>query len=164
MRRFTIVVSVIYLLGFFAALSSFTVALLEGTLPDFLLPYKLFVASALAGGFGGVVYCMRGVYQAVSAEKNWDSDWFVWYILRPVNSVVMGGVSYIVLKAGLLVLEATPEEGGSPFGYLALAFVAGFNVSKFLRKIEDVAKSIWGIEKSGSQGNSQIPTNGKKPS
>ncbi len=151
---FSIVVSVVYLLGFFAILSSCSWFILEGDLPYFLMPRKLFLASALAGGFGGVVYCMRGVYQAVSAEKNWDGDWFVWYILRPVNSVVMGGVSYILLKAGLLVLEAVPEEGGSPYGFLALAFVAGFNVSKFLRKIEDVAKSLWGIEKSNSQGNS----------
>jgi hypothetical protein len=28
-----------------------------------------------------------------------------------------------------------------------LAFIAGFNVDKFLAKIEDVARAVWGIEK-----------------
>jgi hypothetical protein len=34
------------------------------------------------------------------------------------------------------------------FGYLAVAFIAGYNVDNFLKKIESIAKSSWGIGKS----------------
>jgi len=33
-------------------------------------------------------------------------------------------------------------------GFLALAFIAGLNVDKFITKIEDIAQATWGIEKS----------------
>ncbi len=32
-------------------------------------------------------------------------------------------------------------------GFFALAFIAGFNVDKFVAKIEEVAKAVWGIGK-----------------
>nr|WJR86142.1 hypothetical protein [Enterobacter hormaechei subsp. steigerwaltii] len=35
-------------------------------------------------------------------------------------------------------------------GFFALAFIAGFNVDKFVAKIEEVAKAVWGIEKTRS--------------
>lgn len=59
-----------------------------------------------------------------------------------------GAVSYLFLKAGLLILEAGMNPDASELGYYALAFVAGLNVDKFLSKVEDVALAVWGIEKS----------------
>jgi hypothetical protein len=31
---------------------------------------------------------------------------------------------------------------------LAIAFIAGYNVDNFMKKLEEVASSIWGIKKS----------------
>jgi hypothetical protein len=62
---------------------------------------------------------------------------------------VCGGVSFIFLKAGLLVLEsAGPREDATQLGFVALAFIAGLNVDKFITKVEEVAQATWGIEKS----------------
>ncbi len=118
-----------------------------------LLPteeYKLFFECILIAGTGGVLYCLRGVYLNYCVRKNWENEWLVWYAIRPIVSLVCGGVSFLFLKAGLLVLEATKETDASNLGFLAFAFIAGLNVDKFLTKIEDLAKATWGIEKSRS--------------
>ncbi len=115
-------------------------------LPDWYMSRNLFINSALIGSLGGVLYCLRGIYLNKSVHKRWDKDWYVWYYLRPLTSLISGFVSSIFLKAGLLTLDAS--EGSTTFGYLAIAFIAGYNVDNFLKKIEDVAKTVWGIDKS----------------
>ncbi|MCY1311107.1 hypothetical protein D9M70_613740 [compost metagenome] len=83
-------------------------------------------------------------------HKRWDPDWHAWYFLRPIASTVSGAISYLFLKAGLLVLESSANAGASEIGFFALAFIAGLNVDKFVAKIEEVAKAVWGIEKTRS--------------
>ncbi len=84
----------------------------------------------------------------MSVRGQWDRQWALWYVARPVASVVMGVVAYVFIRAGLLVLEATDQENSSQFGYLAVAFIAGLNVDNFIKKLENVAESTFGIGKS----------------
>jgi len=135
-------------LSIFAA---FTEHLIE--LPNWFLKWMLAVKCSFIGAIGGVLYCLRAVYLNRCVRKNWDKDWEVWYYLRPLTSSVSGFISFIFLKAGLLALEATPEPDAIPYGYLAIAFVAGYNVDNFMKKIESIASATWGIGKSRS-GNS----------
>ena len=102
----------------------------------------------IAGGIGGVLYCLRGIYLNASVRKNWDEKWYPWYFIRPIVSMLSGGVSYVFLKAGLLILESHSKPNSSHLAYFALAFVAGLNVDKFIAKIEAIAKTSWGIDKS----------------
>jgi hypothetical protein len=105
-------------------------------------------ACVLFGGLGGCTYCLRGVYLNACVYKRWDSDWLPWYFIRPIVSFVLGGISFLFLKSGLLLLGATQQSGGSPLGLLALSFLAGLNVDKFVEKIEGIGKSVWGVEPS----------------
>ena len=127
---------------------------LRGALPPWLVAASLPYRCSLMGAIGGLIYCLRAVYLNRSVRAQWDSDWHVWYFLRPIVSTVIGAVSYVLLSAGLLVLGASPESGSLPHGYLALAFIAGLNVDRFLARIEDIAQSTWGIRPSraGSRG------------
>jgi hypothetical protein len=77
-----------------------------------------------------------------------DDKWRIWYYLRPVTSGICGFVSCIFLKAGLLVLEASESPEAVSYGYLALAFIAGYNVDCILKKLESIAQTLWGIKKS----------------
>lgn len=83
-------------------------------------------------------------------RNQWDKQWYPWYIIRPFVSILTGGVSFIFLKAGLLVLEAQSDANSSNLGYYALAFIAGLNVDKFITKVEELAEATWGIKKSRS--------------
>jgi len=138
----------IYLFVFLAGLVGATIALLNGSLPDWIIKYNLVFTCALCGGYGGVLYCLRGVYLNYSVKKSFGSEWFPWYIIRPFVSILTGGVSFLFLKAGLLVLEAQSRDTSTHLGFYALAFIAGLNVDKFISKIEDIAQATWGIEKS----------------
>lgn len=119
--------------------------------PQFLRDNEIIVLCALAGGIGGVVYCLRGVYLNACVRKAWDNEWWPWYFIRPVVSHLCGAVSFLFLRAGLVLLEAAQKHESTKLGYLALAFVAGLNVDKFIAKIEDIAQATWGIEKSRAQ-------------
>lgn len=121
-----------------------------GNFPEWLIGYELAVNCILLATLGGVMYCLRAIYLERCVRKNWDSDWETWYYLRPMTSAISGVVAYIFLKAGLIVLEAEQSAESGNYGFLALAFIAGFNVSNFSQKIEDIAKSTFGIEKSRS--------------
>lgn len=145
---------VFYLLVLLTGFSLFGYWIASSTI-YFAEPFQLPILCALLGGIGGCVYCLRGVYLNACVRKSWDSDWQPWYFIRPIVSIAAGGVSYVFLKAGLLVLEAEKTTQSGNFGFLALAFVAGLNVDKFIAKIEDIAQSVWGIEKSKTAKDSQ---------
>jgi hypothetical protein len=134
----------ILLLAIIAAMCS----ILQGLLPAWLETVRVPISCAIAGGLGGITYCLRGVYLNACVRKQWDDAWQPWYYIRPIVSTICGGVSFIFLKAGLLVLDAAQKESANLLGFYALAFIAGFNVDKFIAKVEDIAHASWGIQKS----------------
>ncbi len=139
-----------YLIGWLVAIIVISVIDEVAEMPVWYVKNLLFVKCGLIGTMGGVLYCLRGVYLNRCVRKTWDEDWHVWYYLRPITSGLSGFVSCIFLKAGLLVLEGESVSDETSFGYLAIAFIAGYNVDNFLKKLESVAKTLWGIEKSRS--------------
>ena len=119
-----------------------------GDPPVRLAPVSLGLKCAATGGLGGCLYCLRAIYLNYSARKQWSSDWYPWYVIRPFVSAGSAAVAFLFLKAGLLILESGSRTDASNLGFYALSFIAGLNVDKFIKKIEDVAQSLWGIEKS----------------
>ena len=137
-----------YLILWLIGVVSLWIMDIRGLTPEWLAPFSLGYKCALMGALGGIVYCLRAVYINRSVKANWNEDWNVWYYLRPLVSLIVGGVSYVFLNAGLLVLDASPTESPSAFGFLALSFIAGLNVDRFLVRLEDIAQSTWGIRPS----------------
>jgi hypothetical protein len=140
----------IYLIAFCSACLSGFVFIMLDYLPKEASFMKVALMSCCIAGAAGCLYCIRAVYLNKCVHKRWDQDWNIWYVLRPLTSILSGGASYLFLKAGLLILESKQETSSSDIGFLALAFIAGFNVDKFLAKIESIAEAVWGIEKSRS--------------
>ncbi len=139
---------ILYLIVIFLLIVCGFIIYAQGGLPGWLAKYSLFYLCSLMGGLGGITYCLRGVYLNACVKKSWDTAWYPWYYIRPLVSILCGAISYLFLKAGLLVLEASQNPGASEMGFLALSFVAGLNVDRFLEKIEDIAQTTWGIKKS----------------
>lgn len=115
---------------------------------DALQKMRLVLLCAIIGGLGGVIYCLRGVYLNACVWNSWDDRWQPWYYIRPVVSHLCGAISFVFLKAGLLILEAKSADNSTDLGFLAMSFIAGFNVDKFVKKLEDLAQAAWGIEQS----------------
>lgn len=127
-----------------------------GLMPNWWNSLGLVVSCGLIGGVGGSIYCLRGIYINACVRKSWDDQWQPWYYIRPMVSHLCGAVSYLFLKAGLILLESQQNTQATDLGFLALAFISGLNVDKFIAKIEDIAQATWGIEKSrtSKQGDS----------
>lgn len=126
-----------------------------GNFPAWLRDYQIVINCMIISTLAGVLYCIRAIYLSRSVRKDWDINWEIWYYLRPISSSISGLIAYIFLKAGLIILEANQTEDAGHFGYLAFAFIAGFNVDNFLKRIENLAKSSFGIEISRSSGKSE---------
>ncbi|UWM63541.1 hypothetical protein [Enterobacter sp. CP102] len=147
-----LMISVI-ILYLFALLSFSTYAIGAmslGWLPEPYAPLRVPLMCGAIAYTGGCLYCFRAIYLNKCVRKNWDPDWHLWYFIRPVTSTIAGAISYLFLKAGLLILESSTNVGSSEMGFFALAFIAGFNVDKFVAKIEEIAKAVWGIDKTRS--------------
>jgi hypothetical protein len=137
-----------YLLFILASYCGILWAIIQGII---YLPndtFKLAIYCGIAGGIGGITYCLRGIYLNACVKKQWDNDWAPWYYIRPIVSFICGIVGFIFLKAGLIILEARQIESPSNYAFYAFAFAAGLNVDKFIEKIEDIAQVTWGIKKS----------------
>lgn len=151
-KRTSLTIVIVYLTIIFAAIIFGAYILIISPLGDFE-NFRLLLSCILIGGVGGVLYCFRGVYLNHSVKDQWADKWLVWYFIRPLISLICGGVSYIFLKAGLLVLEAQKENDASNLGFYALSFIAGMNVDNFISKLEDLADATWGIKKSRASKN-----------
>jgi hypothetical protein len=137
-----------YLLFLLAVYSLLIVVVLNQMLPAWLVPHQQVVLCGIIAGVAGVLYCLRGVYISKCVRQVWDDLWLPWYFIRPIVSPFCGLVAYFFLKAGLLVLDAGQSPDHQYFGFYAIAFVAGYNVDKFLVKIEQLAEAAWGIDRS----------------
>lgn len=138
----------IYLLTATGLLIAALIALLLDLLPPTAAFMKLALMCCAVAGIAGCLYCIRAIYINRCVYMRWNPDWAAWYILRPIASIISGGASFLFLKAGLLILESKEAATSSDTGFLALAFVAGLNVDKFLGKLESIAQAVWGIDKS----------------
>lgn len=122
---------------------------LSRSIPEWMRAYETALLCGLTGGIGGIVYCLRGLYVNTCARPGgWDPKWMPWYFVRPILSHICGAISFVVLKTGLLLLDSQQKTDSHEIGFFLLAFVAGLNVDKFVTKIEDLAQTTWGIEKS----------------
>jgi hypothetical protein len=153
-KKISLAIAIVYVTIILAAITIAAYNLIMGTWGAFE-DFRLLFSCILIGGIGGVLYCFRGIYLNYCVKDKWENKWLVWYLIRPVASLICGGVSYIFLKAGLLVLEAQKESDASNLGFYTLSFIAGMNVDNFISKIEDLADATWGIKKSRASRNSE---------
>jgi hypothetical protein len=140
-------IAVLYLVLVLVILTGVLLFIHSPWLPSWLEQFRLPLLSILLGGYGGCTYCLRAVYLSASVRKDWNDSWLPWYSTRPIVSLILGGISYVFLRAGLLTLESSQNQDSSYLGFLAVAFIAGLNVDNFMHKIESVAKTIIGIQR-----------------
>lgn len=106
---------------------------------------RVIIGSILIGGLGGIVYCARSIYIQFAVKKQWDENFWVWYAIRPIVSLIIGAISYLFIKAGLMIFSSSEEYQLNEYSIWALAFISGLNVDKFLKKLESVGETVWGI-------------------
>ena len=138
----------VYLVIWLFVLSGSLFYLKFGSAPNYFSNFETLLGCILIGGMGGNVYCLRAIYLQACAKKEWDENWIVWYVLRPLLSIVVGGISYLFIKAGLVLFNSSGQSEINQLSIWSLAFLSGLNVDNFIKKIESIGETVWGISPS----------------
>lgn len=134
-----------YMILLLAGISTVLIGLAMGVLPSWFLSNKSAFLCVLFGLLGGTLYCIRAIYLNRCVRKTWDISWLSWYILRPISAAILGGMSEIFVQTGLMALSESATASSSVY---LIAFVAGLNVDRFLKKLEGQISSSLGVEPS----------------
>jgi len=137
----------LYLLGLLSVPFSYFIACSYGALPTWLSKHQLLVECVLFGLIGGCLYCLRAVYLNRCVRKSWDTIWLSWYVLRPLVSLIMGGMTYFMINVGLIAIGGKAISSPEHLFYI-LAFFSGLNVDGFLKKFEGQISKTTGVRQS----------------
>jgi hypothetical protein len=94
------------------------------------------------GGVGGVVGAMYHLWWHITDRQDFDPQYLMWYMVQPVMGVVLGGIIYLILATGFLVLEVnlSGQNAGTAarlLPYLA-AVLGGFRQNFVYEQIDRV--------------------------
>ncbi len=126
----------------------------------------LFMSTLAWGGIGGVTGALWSLYQHISIDRDFDPVENLWYYSQPVLGMVLGGIVFLIMGAGFLVVQvpmggATETALGPRLLPAAIAVVAGFRQNMVLDLIERLIAVILPSqeeEKPGLQNSYQQPS------
>ncbi|MCC7354996.1 MAG: hypothetical protein IT330_14725 [Anaerolineae bacterium] len=89
-----------------------------------------FWSTFMWGGIGGAVGALYSLWWHVADRQDFDRQYVMWYVVQPIMGMVLGGIIYLAIAAGFLVLQAVPPSDPTSVGSWLmpslLACIAGF--------------------------------------
>jgi hypothetical protein len=101
-----------------------------------------------AGGLGGVVCNLRGIFKYHRDESKLPDRFRIPFFVRPWLGAAVGLITFFVLSFLNSALSSTPTlawatlAGRIPF--IGLALLAGFASQEFMERLKEVAKAAFG--------------------
>jgi len=114
-----------------------------------------------SGMLGAAVYALRGFYWAVGPQSptirryQYDPNFTLWYVARPVMGAFLGVFSFAVLRAGIGTLGTASTDAGATAAYFAVAFLAGFSATEVLTWLWTLARRIFSTQEISAGASSQ---------
>jgi hypothetical protein len=100
-----------------------------------------FVMVAFAGALGAVVHSLRSLVIYIgNRELRWS--WVPFYVVRPVLGAALATLLYVVLRAGLFSPSSSSQQA-SPYGFAAVAALAGLFSDQAIEKLKKVAEELF---------------------
>ena len=118
------------------------VAYLLGVTPDSeRLNWAVLFLSTLAwGGIGGVTSALWSLYYHISIQRDYDPVENLWYYSQPVLGMVLGGIVFLIMGAGFLIVQVDLSGPDAALGArllpAAIAVIVGFRQTVVLDLIE----------------------------
>ena len=97
-----------------------------------------FLNSLIWGGIGGVVGALYSLWWHVSEMQDFDKRYNMWYLVQPIMGVVLGGIVYLIITTGFLVLQGSVPTVESARGmqmFPSLVAVLGGFRQKFVYEL-----------------------------
>lgn len=106
----------------------------------------LFISTLAWGGIGGATSAMWSLYYHISVQRDYEPIENLWYYTQPLIGMVLGGIVFLIMGAGFLVVDATPTVGVGSMGArlvpAVIAVIAGFRQTVVLDLIERIVGLI----------------------
>ncbi|GEM_PF-2089598 len=109
----------------------------------------LFLSTLAWGGIGGVTCALWSLYHHISVVRDFDPVETLWYYSQPLLGMVLGGIVFLIMGAGFLVVQvdlATQAQSSAALGArllpAAVAVIAGFRQNMVLELIERIIALI----------------------
>lgn len=115
--------------------------------PDrFGIEARLLAIVLISGALGSSVFAARA-YATFRGLKRYDPDWNWWYIMRLPVGMGLALFLYLVLRGGLFTASVSDSEQvmqtANPFGFAAMAALAGMFAKEASDKLEEVFQSVF---------------------
>lgn len=115
--------------------------------------------SGLAGGIGGAVEVLWRLYYRVSIKQDFDPQYLMYYLVKPILGFVLGLVMYFTISVVTALGGSTLPQAGTNTGFvftILLGFIAGYRQEVVFDLIYNVMKKI-APESAGNEKKSLIP-------
>ena len=100
------------------------------------------LGSVLGSALLGIISFHR--YKAV--EKAFDPDHLWGFIFSPLLAIIIGILAFAIIQSGLVVLSGqmstSTNQDNATLGYLAIGGVTGYNWDVFVKKLQELSKSV----------------------
>ena len=125
-----------------------------GTTASELAP---FWSTMMWGGIGGVIGALYHLWWHVSDQQDFDRQYLLWYLVQPVMGMVLGGIIFLIIAGGFLVLQVdvTSDKASTAARLLPyLAAVLGGFRQNFVYEQFDRLMALFTAAGTGSASNS----------
>ena len=82
------------------------------------------------GGIGGVVGALYSLWWHISDQQDFDRNYLTWYLVQPLLGLVLGGIVYLLMAGGFLLLQVNLQDANASTAARLLpyltAVLAGF--------------------------------------
>ncbi|PKO21880.1 MAG: hypothetical protein CVU38_12350 [Chloroflexi bacterium HGW-Chloroflexi-1] len=65
------------------------------------------------GGVGGVIGALYHLWWHISDQQDFDRQYLMWYLVQPIMGLVLGGIVYLILAGGFLVLQVNLADSNA---------------------------------------------------
>ena len=62
------------------------------------------------GGIGGVVGALYSLWWHISEQQDFDRHYLTWYVVQPLLGLVLGGIVYLLMAGGFLLLQVNLQD------------------------------------------------------
>jgi hypothetical protein len=100
-----------------------------------------FVMVAFAGALGSALHGLRSLVDYIG-ERELRWSWGPFYLVRPVIGALLATLLYVVLRAGLFSPSSSSQQT-SPYGFAAVASLAGLFNDQAIEKLKSVAEELF---------------------
>lgn len=76
------------------------------------------------GGIGGVVGALYALWWHISEKQDFDRHYMTWYLVQPLMGLALGGITFLILTGGFLILQVDLSGDRASTGALVLPYLA----------------------------------------